>query len=199
MFNFKSAKWDHVDNLAPRSFLCWNCGEKIASEKAYVTKDDHGRYFSFIYICFNCNAPIIIGDEKREVLLPLPGKEINKLPENIKGIYSEIRKSMQSGCFNGAIMLMRTLIMHIAVEEGAPERKTFAEYIDYMCDNVLVPIKSRNKADSVRTIGNSAVHEIETRTQQEAQNCFEFIGLLLEVNYGFADEEEATEDSTTSS
>lgn len=190
MFKFKKAKWGNVGDFTSKSFVCWNCSEKIASKKAYATYDA-GHYHSFIYICHHCNAPIILCDENKEILLPLPGKEISKLPENIKGTYSEIRKCMQSECFNGAIMIMRTLIMHIAVEEGAEEGKKFIEYIDYLYEEGIIPKKSKNKADSVRTLGNSANHKIESRTQEEAQNCFEFIELLLKVNYEFADEEGA--------
>lgn len=190
MFKFNSGEWHSISNWPPKSFICWNCGKEVASEKAYaLNKPGVGFRFSFIYICPNCNAPMIIDDEKKQVLLPLPGKEINKLPENINIVYSEIRKCMQSGGFNGAIMLMRKLIMHIAVEEGAEEGKNFVEYIDYLYDNGNIPKKSKNKSDSVRTFGNNANHKIENRTQEEAQNCFELIELLLKVNYEFADEE----------
>lgn len=191
MYKFKEGGWNNITEWNAKSFICWNCGKEIASEKAYATyKTGRGSYHSFIYICHNCNAPLIIDDEKKQVLLPLPGKEINKLPENIEVVYSEIRKCLQSGCFNGAIMLMRKLVMHLAVEEGCEENKSFLEYVDFLCDKGIVPLKSKSKADSVRTLGNSANHEIENRTQEEAKNCFEFIELLLRVNYEFADERE---------
>lgn len=80
--------------------------------------------------------------------------------------------------------------MNIAVHEGAKENKSFVEYINYLCDNGIVHKKSKSKADSIRELGNSANHEIENRTQEEAQNCFEFIELLLMANYEFADEGE---------
>ncbi|MEK6824156.1 MAG: DUF4145 domain-containing protein [Nanoarchaeota archaeon] len=189
MNKFSKAHWESISNRVSKSFICWNCNKQVASEKAYATYDPSIRYSSFIYICPHCNAPNIYDDEKREVLLPLPGKEINKLPENILVVYSEIRKCMQSGCFNGAIMLMRKLIMHIAVEERAEEGKNFIEYIDYLYNNGNIPKKSKNKSDSVRTLGNNTNHKIENRTSEEAQNCFELVELLLKVNYEFADEE----------
>ncbi len=79
--------------------------------------------------------------------------------------------------------------MNIAVHEGAKENKNFDEYVDYLCNNGIVHKKSKKKADSVRKLGNDANHEIENRTQEEAQNLFEFIELLLMANYEFADEE----------
>ena len=190
-FKFKAGKWQNTSDVTAKHFICWNCNKEIASEKAYLSYSRDGSYYPIaMHICPFCNAPILVDDEKKEVLLSLPGKEIKKLPENLEIIYSEIRKCMQSKCFNGAIMLMRKLIMHIAVEEGDNEGKTFVEYVDFLCDNGIVPKKSKNKADSVRTLGNSANHEIENRTQKEAENCFEFIELLLKVNYEFADKEE---------
>jgi hypothetical protein len=191
MFKFNRGNWRNVSNLSASPFICWNCGRGVASEKAFYSSFEYDtKKSSFIFICPNCNAPTIVDDGNKNVLLPLPGIEINKLPENIKILYSEIRKCIQSGCFNGAIILMRKLIMHIAVEEGDKVGKTFEQYIDFLCNNGIVPKKSKNKADSVRRLGNSANHEIENRTPGEAQACFEFIELLLKVNYEFAEEDE---------
>lgn len=193
LFEFETGKWKNVTNWDPKSFSCWNCGERIASEKAFFCSYDYDRKFSsLIFVCPNCNAPIILDDKGKQPLLPLQGEEIRHLPKSIDQIYSEIRKSMQSGCFNGATMLMRKLIMHISVEEGAKEGKNFTEYIDFLCENHTTPPKSKNKADSVRTLGNDTNHKIENRTREEAQNCFEFIELLLKVNYEFADEKEVS-------
>jgi hypothetical protein len=190
MFKFNSQIWQGISNVRPASFTCWNCGNKVSSEKAYQSYDTYNptHVGSTIYICPHCKAPVVLDDEKKQIVLPLPGKEISKLPENILVVHSEIRKCMQSGCFNGAIMLMRKLIMHIAVEEGAEEGKSFVEYIDYLYNNGNIPKKSKNKSDSVRTLGNNTNHKIENRTQEEAQNCFELVELLLKVNYEFADE-----------
>lgn len=190
-YQFESGNWEHISKVKSNQFICWNCNHKIASENAYWSSYGYDKKVqSLIFICPNCNAPIIIDDERKQVLLPLPGKEIKKLPKNIKNVYDEVRKCMQSNSFTGAVMLMRKIIMNIAVHEGADKNKSFAEYIDYLCDNGIVHKKSKNKADSVRELGNNANHEIENRTQEEAQNCFEFIELLLMANYEFADVEE---------
>ena len=188
MYNFKGIQWKNADFLISLSFVCWNCGNQVASNKGYKTQQETLR--KRIYLCPHCDTPNIFDTNGREVLSSLPGGEINKLPENIDLIYSEIRKCMQSKCYNGSIMLMRKLIMHIAVEEEAEEGKNFVEYIDYLCRNGFVPKKSANKANSVRILGNSTNHEIENRTEIEAKNCFEFIELLLKVNYEFADEDD---------
>jgi len=185
MYNFKNSAWRGVESLISKSFICWNCNNQVASYTGYR---DHADTIKKIYLCPHCEAPNAFDNNGTSVLSPLPGEEIIKLPSNIKNVYDEIRKCMQSNCFTAAVMLMRKIIMNIAVHEKADENLKFVQYIDYLYENGIVPKKSKSKAESVKDIGNSANHEIENRTQQEAQNCFEFIELLLKVNYEFADD-----------
>lgn len=100
---------------------------------------------------------------------------------------------MQTNSFTAAIMLMRKIIMNIAVHEGAKENLKFVQYVDFLYDNRIVHKKSKKKAQSVKDLGNDANHEIENRTLDEAQNCLDFIELLLIANYEFADGEEENE------
>ena len=190
-YNFGESQWKNIESLISSSFVCWNCNNRVASDRGYKTHDDNLR--KKIYLCPYCNAPNAYDVSGKAILSSLLGKEIKKLPEKIKNVYDEVRKCMQSNSFTGAVMLMRKIIMNIAVHEGAEKNKSFAEYIDYLCNNGIVHKKSKNKADSIRELGNNANHEIENRTQKEAQNCFEFIELLLMANYEFADEGEKNE------
>ena len=187
VYHFGDSPWRNEEQLISLSFVCWNCNNQVASDKGYKTYNDNLR--KKIYLCPHCHTPNVYDLNGNAILSSLPGKEIKKLPENIKNVYDEVRKCMQSNSFTGAVMLMRKIIMNIAVHEGAKENKNFDEYVDYLCNNGIVHKKSKKKADSVRKLGNDANHEIENRTQEEAQNCFEFIELLLMANYEFADEE----------
>ena len=184
IYNFEDSSWKNVEALISLPFICWNCNNQVASDRGYKTHNDNLK--KKIYLCPHCYAPNVYDLNGKTILSPLPGKEIKKLPENIKNVYNEVRKCMQSNSFTGAVMLMRKIIMNIAVHEKAEEGKKFVEYIDYLYDKGIVPKKSKNKADSVRDLGNSANHEIENKTHEEAQNCFEFVELLLKVNYEFA-------------
>ncbi|HIG94327.1 MAG: hypothetical protein QT05_C0020G0005 [archaeon GW2011_AR13] len=191
MYKFGGSPWYAADNLSSKSFICWNCNNQVASSKGYKTFDE--QFLKRVYICPHCAAPNIYDVEGKTPISSLPGKEIKKLPENIQNVYDEVRKCMQTNSFTGAVMLMRKIIMNIAVHEGAEENKSFVYYVNYLCDNGIVHKKSKKKADSIRDLGNDANHEIENRTQEEAQNCLGFIELLLMANYEFADEEEAEE------
>lgn len=174
MYKFEKEEWKNISEIATISFICWNCNNKVASEKAYISYDkyDPSHVGSYIYICPHCKAPVILDDEEKEVLLPLLGAEIKKLPENIGNVYEEVRRCMQSKCFTGAIMLMRKIIMNIAVHEGAEENLKFVQYVDFLFSNGIVPKKSKNKVDSVKDLGNDANHKLENRTQEEAPKLF---------------------------
>src|SRR3989338_2134271 len=195
-YNFKEGSWKNVEALISSSFICWNCNNQVASDRGYKTHDDNLK--KKIYLCPHCHAPNVFDVAGKSILSPLPGKEIKKLPENIKNVYDEVRKCMQSNSFTGAVMLMRKIIMNIAVHEGAEENLKFTQYVDFLCENGIVHKKSKNKADSVKNLGNDANHKIENRTQEEAQKCFEFIELLLMANYEFADDGGENEQERTS-
>lgn len=192
MYKFGDSDWRETTGLASKSFVCWNCGKLVASNKGYKTYRDSSS--KKIFLCSHCQAPNIYDVENKTPLLPLPGKEIKKLPENIQNVYGEVRKCMQTSCFTGAVMLMRKIIMNVAIHEGAENNKGFAYYVKYLCDEGIVHKKSVKKAESVKDLGNDANHEIENRTKEEAQNCFEFIELLLIQNYEQADEEDVKEE-----
>ena len=166
MYNFKDSAWKDTQSLISKSFICWNCNNQVASFIGYRDLADSTKK---IYICHHCQGPNAFDNNGKSILSPLPGKEINKLPQNINNVYEEVRKCMQSNSFTGAVMLMRKIIMNIAVHEGAENNLTFYQYVDYLCENGIVPKKSKSKAVSVKDLGNSANHEIENRTQEEAK------------------------------
>ncbi len=184
MYNFKDSDWSNEYKLSSKQFVCWNCNNQVASDKGY---GDPSHSSKRIYLCPHCNAPNIFDHNGKSPLSNLPGKEIKKLPLDVLNIYDEIRKCIQTQSFTAAVMLMRKIIMNMAVVEGADKNQNFSYYIDYLCSQGIVHKKSKNKAQSVRQLGNDANHEIENRTQEDAQNCFEFIELLLIANYEFAD------------
>lgn len=188
IYKFGGSAWKNSEPIRTKSFICWNCNNLVAGSEGYDTYDYN--LLKKIFLCPHCHAPNIYDLEGRTPISPLPGKDIKNLPENIKKVYDEIRICMQTNSFTAAIMLMRKIIMNIAVHEGAKENLKFIQYVDFLSENGIVHKKSKKKAESVKNLGNDANHEIETRTQEEAQNCLEFIELLLMANYEFADEGE---------
>ena len=191
MENFGNATWIDAKKVKSNTFICWNCGKEIASEIGYEARYQGvggGIYTKpLIYICHNCFAPNIRNTGNEMMLKPLPGKEIKKLPDNIKCVYNEARACMSVSAYTAAVMLFRKILMNISVEEGAEEGKDFTSYLGYLCKEGFVPRRQTKQAEQVKNLGNDANHKIECRTKEEAEILFKFVEQFLITNYEFAD------------
>lgn len=168
--------WDRYSGS--KSFTCFNCNSYVASNNNI--KDSN----NLICICSHCHAPNIFVENK-PLIAPLEGKIIKKLPPNIEEVYDEIRKTMQISAYTSCAMLMRKLLMHISVEEGADEGKTFQFYIEYMENNGIILKKTKPLVDKIRTTGNEATHKIANATEDEVKNLFKLVEIILQTTYEF--------------
>ena len=75
--------------------------------------------------------------------------------------------------------------MHIAVEQGAQQNKSFVEYVDYLVQNHFAPPKSQPWVDRIRQKGNEANHEIRIMQKADAQEIMTFLEMLLKFIYEF--------------
>ena len=125
MAEFSNERWQNVSTIKSKEFICWNCGNRVASHIGYTTSAYTGAK-SLIYVCHHCNAPHI--QDEREHCFPgvLPGKQIQKLPKQVSEIYDEARNCIAAGANTAAVMILRKILMNLAVEEGAKEGDSFA-------------------------------------------------------------------------
>ncbi|WP_051436761.1 DUF4145 domain-containing protein [Brachyspira alvinipulli] len=192
MENYTNLKWQSIDEYKSISFICWNCGENIASEKAYgatyySTGYKKNFYIGLVYICHKCNAPNIFNRDGDPIIKPPYGKNIDKLPNEIREAYNEARKCMQVGAYTAASMILRKILMNVAVSEGKEEGDTFKNYIDYLDNEGIIHKKQKGLINKVREIGNEANHEIKSVSEEDAQYIFKLIEHLLLNNYEFID------------
>jgi hypothetical protein len=186
-------EWINLASTGSKSFICGHCGSDIASDKAYTAHVGNAT-FPAIFICHSCNKPTYMaGDEQTPG--PSTGKPVKSLPADIDRLYDEIRKAASSAAYSAAVMAGRKLLMHVAVEKGAPENKTFVEYVAYLNDNHYIPTGSDTWVDQIRQLGNDANHEITIMGPREANLILNFLEMLLKVIYEFpsVSSEEPTE------
>lgn len=162
-------------------------------EKAYYsTEHKKDLIRGLIYICYKCNAPNIINKDFKPIIKPPYGKNIYKLPNEIREAYNEARKCMQVGAYTAASMILRKILMNVAVSEGKKEGDTFKNYIDYLYNEGIIHKKQKGLIDKVREIGNEANHEIKSVSEEDAQYIFKLIEHLLLNNYEFIDNDNST-------
>ncbi|MFA5196854.1 MAG: DUF4145 domain-containing protein [Patescibacteria group bacterium] len=180
--------WQNINSLNTRSFICWDCGDKVASDKGY--------YYShvktaFIYVCPSCGKPNFFDTEDQQTPRPLIGREIKNLPADICNIYKEIRDCIKNGNYTAATLLGRKLIMHLSVDiAGAKEGESFVKYVEYLKSSGFTPPKSESLLNYIKDTGNEKNHEIKEGTAGEAEKILSFIEVLLLFMYEFSDVEE---------
>jgi len=75
--------------------------------------------------------------------------------------------------------------MHLAVEKGAPQGKSFLEYVEYLSQKGYVPPDGKAWVDYIRTKGNEANHEIKIMSADDAKRLITFLEMLLKFVYEF--------------
>ena len=78
--------------------------------------------------------------------------------------------------------------MHIAVEQGAEENKTFAYYVQYLENNGYIPPNGKSWVDFIRTSGNMANHELIIKDREETEKVITFLSTLLLFIYELPNE-----------
>ncbi len=157
--------YEHIGQQESTSLKCGYCGMMVAPNRGYriYAKYHAGgeKLVGYVYVCPNCKNPIFYFCGSGETVPgAMYGREIKNLPESIQTLYNECRTCYANQCYTSAQMIARTILMHIAVEQGAEESKPFAYYVNYLDENHYVPPNGRQWVDFIRTSGNVANHQI---------------------------------------
>lgn len=172
--------WYDLNHLQSREFTCGWCGNKVATTSGYYDQVGSDK----IYICPHCDYPSFFNSGKQ-----YPGSaygdEVKNLPEDVEGIYNELRQLHATSAWTSIVLLGRKLLMHIAVSKGAAENQRFIQYVEYLCDE-YVARNNRGWIDRVRTLGNTATHELQVMTQNDAELITDFSAMILKLIYEFS-------------
>jgi len=82
-------------------------------------------------------------------------------------------------------MACRKILMHMAVDKGADENRSFAHYVDYLSDHGYITPDGKKWVDYIRSRGNDANHEISLMTKPDAERLLLFTDMLLRLVYEF--------------
>lgn len=181
----------YIDSRNTTSYplVCGYCGQSVAPNVGYSIAHDREdsatlAIVATIYQCPLCKNPIIYFKEFNETIPGAKyGREIRNLPINIATLYDECRTCYANQCYTSSQMIARTLLMHIAVEQGAEEGWNFAKYVDYLDDKGYIPPNGKPWVDFIRKTGNVANHEIVIKEKEETEKVISFISTLLLVIY----------------
>jgi hypothetical protein len=180
--------WNAESGFATKSYQCGHkgCHKDVGSEKGWTHQTSQGSLDAYIMICPNCRKPTYF-ETGTGIQIPgiSMGNKVDSLPENINLLWEEMRDCCSNNAYTSAVLTGRKMLMHIAVEQGASEGKSFVEYVDYLVDNHYAPPNSKEWVDSIRTHGNEANHEVIIKTKEDALEIINFIEMLLKFIYEF--------------
>ncbi len=183
--------WANATQIDSLSWGCGYCGKTVGGDKGYYYKAsprDEKRPEKLIYICPYCENPTaFIQDDAGLKQIPgaIHGNDVSELPLTVKTLYDEVRRCVQYTAYTAAVLSMRKLLVHIAVDKGAKENKPFIYYIEFLDDNHWIPPSGNQWVDSIRKAGNEAAHEIVILSEHEARQLLDFTEMLLKIIYEF--------------
>jgi hypothetical protein len=172
----------------PRKYTCGYCGKFAPAQQHYLALPQDSSCTSprYIFFCPNCDQPTYFASDYGPQYPGAPfGNEVPNVPIPVKQLYEEARKCMAIEAHSATVLVCRKILMHIAVSQGAPEGRTFLEYVDYLNEHGYITPKNKGWVDHIRKKGNDANHRIDPVFQVEAQNLVTFLEMLLRLIYEF--------------
>lgn len=108
---------------------------------------------------------------------------IEGLPDDVGHAYAEARRCYSVGANAAAELTCRRILMHVAVEKGAEEGKSFSSYLDHLSAQGYVTPPMQPWVELIRTHGNAATHRLATVPRERAEGTMMFTAELLRLVY----------------
>ena len=185
----------HTSRIKNISCVCGHCGNKVSidvTQQYNELRPTQSMYGSFdkeyevynVGQCPECGKPVIY-DVENEMVIPYSCEfgEITHLPDDINNLYKECKLSYSAGAYTCCVTIARTILMHIAVDNGADENLSFVAYVDYLLDNFLPREKSKEWVDKIRKLGNDSVHKLVIASKENAHQSLTFLVQILKIVY----------------
>jgi hypothetical protein len=176
-----------------KKWVCGYCGTSVAGHLGYYRHPNIGGHFSLdhmpkaatrIVICPGCEKPTYFEGENYWPGVAY-GRPIKHLPPEIEEVYTQARQCMSVNGYVPAVLAARTILMHIAVNQGAKEGENFTVYVDHLVSGGFVPPNAKPWVDHVRAKGNAATHRIALMSKEDAEKVLRFIEMILLFLYEY--------------
>lgn len=186
-FYLTSGVEQHNTKVSHKDFpyLCGGCGHKVRG-RVIASEKVRGGTEIFWCLCTCGQATILtifgVAIEKQWPTALLYHSN-EKWPDDLKKLFSEAASSFSVQAFTSTTMICRKILMACACEKGAEDGKSFAFYVDYIVDEVLVYPDAKAAIDRIRNIGNGANHSVEFVSNANATIAMDTIVYLLNALY----------------
>jgi len=175
----------HQDIRARFDYVCGHCSRSVSGRVTSVYQYDNVSTAIAVrfLLCTSCGKGSVW--IRPDIVIPgiTPGDDLEGLPSEVNEAYEEARKCFSINAYTACELLCRKILMHIAVDKGAEEGKSFKEYIDYLEAEKYITPGIKGWADIIRQNGNKSTHKIEKPDEGRAKATFMFTMELLRIIY----------------
>jgi hypothetical protein len=175
---FTPYDWQAMRKVGNARWKCGHCDDRVSSDQGYAT-DGTGM---IARACPRCKGLSMFFDGM-VVPRPTPGSPVTGVDPIVRDLYDEARWAAGAGAYTASVMACRKLLMNIAVREGANPGRGFKEYVGYLEKKGLFSPNAKRFVEHIKEIGNDANHQIDPKSQDDAELTIEFVGSLLRHNY----------------
>lgn len=169
-----------TDQRAHFSAICPYCGKQTVA--AVIAMSINTSPEAAWLRCTGCDRGFVRNDGQIAPAL-LPGESIEGLPADVLSAYTEARQAAGLNAFTSCELMCRKILMHVAVDKGASEGKTFVEYLDHIENSGYATPPMRSWLDLIRQHGNSSTHRLEPASRERATTTLAFTAQLLRLVY----------------
>lgn len=172
--------WAEVEAVPAENFRCGYCSADIGAGFGWQTQ---GQPRAYVRVCPLCNAPTFFDVGGTQWPGAKAGQHVSFLPPDVAAIHDEARSCIAANAPSGAAMLCRKILMHVAVEKGAKENKSFKYYVKWLIDEAHAPKSAAVWLEYVKDRANDVNHEIMVMEKEEAEALLLFTEALLRNVY----------------
>lgn len=178
--------WRGLEQVPSIGWICGYCNHKIASSYGYDVMLRGQRTTTYcVRICPNCKGPTFFIADGSYAPGSLPGAPVEHVPAELADLHHEARVAASAGAHTAAVLVCRKMLMHIAVDKGAPAGESFHSYVSYLGNEGYIPPGGRAWVDYIRQRGNEANHEILIMSEADSTALITFVEMLLRIIYEF--------------
>jgi hypothetical protein len=170
------------------SFTCGHCGRAgSGAVLAYSEQLDEmmsGRKYTQRWVvCPTCGEGTYINTQEQAFPSPRTGVSVEGLPDAVREAYEEARTCHTVHAYTACELICRKILMHVAVDKGAPEGGTFASYITFLESQGYVTPPMKPWVDQIRQNGNESTHCLSSPQVERSESTLMFTAELLRLTY----------------
>ncbi|WP_346671423.1 DUF4145 domain-containing protein [Helicobacter pullorum] len=177
--NFSNAAWQinsSIDRIILKFAHYITKNEQFDINQIKNRISNYGNIVPILSICHKCNKVAIWVDEKmiypKPRLTPIPNEDLD---DALKADYEEASNIVQDSP-RGACALLRLVLQKLLIDLG--EDKNINKAIRNLMDKKEIDEKLQKALDSVRVIGNSAVHPNELDLRDDVDTALALFGII---------------------